>query len=415
MRILDGRGSDKVNMSFKKISIFVVIVFGLGLIFELPYIRNSFYIPICQTLNLTNQEFGVLSGIYSVVSMITYIVGGFLSDRITSRWVLFAPFAGTGLLGFWFSSFPTYGELKIIFGLMGITTVMTFFSTAVRIVRTLGEQHYQGRMFGGVEAGKGIVAGVAFFVMQILFQSLGGGRFGFEWVIKAYSIINIIIGLGVVLILPDEYLQAGDIMPVGKQIRIVAGNQQVWIMGGIVFAAYSIYALLSFVPQFFLKAYGTSMEVSSAMSVWRYVIQIVGAILAGYFADRIRSAYQVIFSGFVLIFASLCTFIVLPYSVSSTWIAVLSFAVLSIAVYGMKGLYYALISESSIDIACTGSAVGIIAGIGYLPDTFMYSMMGNWIDTGLDGYYKMFIYAMAVSAAGMIFIGLLLRKYRLTE
>ena len=98
-----------MNYGFKKISTFMALVFGLALIFELPYIRNSFYVPICQALNLTNQEFGVLSSIYSLVSLVMYIVGGFLSDRFNSRWLLFLPFAGTGALGFWFSGFPEYG------------------------------------------------------------------------------------------------------------------------------------------------------------------------------------------------------------------------------------------------------------------------------------------------------------------
>lgn len=130
-----------MNDSFKKISTFLVLVSGLALIFELPYIRNSFYVPICQALNLNNQEFGVLSSIYSTVSLVMYVAGGFLSDRLNSRWLLFLPFAGTGILGFWFSRFPDYGELKIIFALMGITTVMTFFSTSIRILKNLSLIH----------------------------------------------------------------------------------------------------------------------------------------------------------------------------------------------------------------------------------------------------------------------------------
>ena len=47
-----------MNYGFKKISTFMALVFGLALIFELPYIRNSFYVPICQALNLTNREPG---------------------------------------------------------------------------------------------------------------------------------------------------------------------------------------------------------------------------------------------------------------------------------------------------------------------------------------------------------------------
>lgn len=399
-----------MNHSFRKISTFMTVVFGLALIFEIPYIRNSFYVPICQTLNLTNQEFGVLSSIYSIVSLIVYIVGGFLSDRINSRWLLFLPFAGTGILGFWFSGFPDYGELKIIFALMGITTVMTFFSTGIRILKGLGDQYEQGRIFGWMEAGKGIFAGLAFFVIQILFESLGEGRFGFEWVIKAYAILNIMLGIGVVLVVPDEYLYVKQTVSLRQELKSVLLNPRVWIMCLVVFCAYSMYSILSFVPPFFLKAYSSSLEVSRSISTWRYCMQIVGAILAGYLADKAKSSYKIIFMGFIIMLASLLVFIIQPYDMSSLMLGLLGFIALSIAVYGVKGLYYAMLSENSIETSCIGGTVGLIAAIGYLPDTFMYSMVGNWIDAGLEGYYKMFTCAIIITLVGTVVTGAMLAR-----
>lgn len=399
-----------MNHSFRKISTFMTVVFGLALIFEIPYIRNSFYVPICQTLNLTNQEFGVLSSIYSIVSLIVYIVGGFLSDRINSRWLLFLPFAGTGILGFWFSGFPDYGELKIIFALMGITTVMTFFSTGIRILKGLGDQYEQGRIFGWMEAGKGIFAGLAFFVIQILFESLGEGRFGFEWVIKAYAILNIMLGIGVVLVVPDEYLYVKQTVSLRQELKSVLLNPRVWIMCLVVFCAYSMYSILSFVPPFFLKAYSSPLEVSRSISTWRYCMQIVGAILAGYLADKVKSSYKVIFAGFIIMLASLLVFIIQPYDLSSLVLGLLGFIALSIAVYGVKGLYYAMLSENSIETSCIGGTVGLIAAIGYLPDTFMYSMVGNWIDAGLEGYYKMFTCAIIITLVGTVVTGAMLAR-----
>lgn len=399
-----------MNHSFRKISTFMTVVFGLALIFEIPYIRNSFYVPICQTLNLTNQEFGVLSSIYSIVSLIVYIVGGFLSDRINSRWLLFLPFAGTGILGFWFSGFPDYGELKIIFALMGITTVMTFFSTGIRILKGLGDQYQQGRIFGWMEAGKGIFAGLAFFVIQILFESLGEGRFGFEWVIKAYAILNIMLGIGVVLVVPDEYLYVKQTVSLRQELKSVLLNPRVWIMCLVVFCAYSMYSILSFVPPFFLKAYSSSLEVSRSISTWRYCMQIVGAVLAGYLADKAKSSYKIIFMGFIIMLASLLVFIIQPYDMSSVMLGLLGFIALSIAVYGVKGLYYAMLAENSIETSCIGGTVGLIAAIGYLPDTFMYSMVGNWIDAGLEGYYKMFTCAIIITLVGTVVTGAMLAR-----
>ena len=67
-----------------------------------------------------------------------------------------------------------------------------------------------------------------------------------------------------------------------------------------------------------------------------------------------------------------------------------------------------MISENSIDSSCIGGTVGIVAAVGYLPDTFMHSMVGNWIDSGMDGYYKMFSFAVIVILIGTIVTGVVL-------
>ena len=54
-----------------------------------------------------------------------------------------------------------------------------------------------------------------------------------------------------------------------------------------------------------------------------------------------------------------------------------------------------------------------------MPDTFMYSMVGNWIDLGGKGYYKMFTYAIILTLIGVLVTGMTLygmkRKRRICE
>ena len=44
-------------------------------------------------------------------------------------------------------------------------------------------------------------------------------------------------------------------------------------------------------------------------------------------------------------------------------------------------------------MALTGAASGLISVLGYAPDTFAYSVMGNWLDKypGAQGYHYIFI------------------------
>ena len=60
----------------------------------------------------------------------------------------------------------------------------------------------------------------------------------------------------------------------------------------------------------------------------------------------------------------------------------------SAAVYGLRGVYFALLEEGRIPPAVTGTAVGIVSVLGYSPDVFFGPLAGWVIDThpGLDGY-----------------------------
>ena len=71
---------------------------GTGVIFQLPYIRNTFYVPLVEALNLTNEEFGLLSTSYATVSMICYFFGGWIADRVSPRKLLTISFISTGLV-----------------------------------------------------------------------------------------------------------------------------------------------------------------------------------------------------------------------------------------------------------------------------------------------------------------------------
>ena len=130
--------------NFKKWMSLLVLCCGTGVIFQLPYIRNTFYVPLVEALNLTNEEFGLLSTSYATVSMICYFFGGWIADRVSPRKLLTISFISTGLVGLVFSTFPGYGTMRVIFALFGVTTVLTYWSALIKAVRGLGDSSEQG-------------------------------------------------------------------------------------------------------------------------------------------------------------------------------------------------------------------------------------------------------------------------------
>ena len=96
-----------MNKAFiKKYGTLLLLATGAGIIFQLPYIRETFYVPIQNAMNLSNAQMGLLSSGYATMSLFSYFIGGIIADKFSARKLLTFSFIATGVLGLWFSTFP---------------------------------------------------------------------------------------------------------------------------------------------------------------------------------------------------------------------------------------------------------------------------------------------------------------------
>lgn len=92
-----------MNKAFiKKYGTLLLLACAPGFIFQLPYIRESFYVPIQNAMQLTNAQMGSLSAWYAVVATPAYFLGGIVADKFSPRIMLTFSLISTGLLGIWF-------------------------------------------------------------------------------------------------------------------------------------------------------------------------------------------------------------------------------------------------------------------------------------------------------------------------
>ena len=66
-----------------------------------------------------------------------------------------------------------------------------------------------------------------------------------------------------------------------------------------------------------------------------------------------------------------------------------------ILVYAIRSQYFADIDDAGIDVNMTGRVSGVLSTFGYLPDVFIFTMVGSWLDNyqGQAGYDMIFVYA----------------------
>ena len=164
-----------------------------------------------------------------------------------------------------------------------------------------------------------------------------------------------------------------------------------------------IYESYSYVTPYLTNFFGLSASLGAIVSLVKsYGLAVFSGIIAGYAADKIHSNPKVVSIGFFLMVLGLGMFMILPAQPELIWVALITILVLSLGLFVVRALYFAIIDEIKIPLKYTGMAVGFASVIGCLPQTFIYSITGNLLDKypGHEGYLYMFIYMFVCAAIG---------------
>lgn len=390
-----------MNKAFiKKYGTLLLLAAGAGIIFQLPYIRETFYVPIQNAMNLTNAQMGLLSSGYATMATLSYFVGGIVADKFSARKLLTFSFIATGLLGLWFSTFPGFTISRIIFILMGISTIITYWSACIKATRMLGTEEEQGRLFGLQEGLRGVLNALLVFGMTAAFTHFTNEVAGASAAIKVCSIVVIIIGILNFIFIEDTKKEenAESLAEVTKGMFKALLIPRVWLLVAIIFTAYSVYGLIGYVSIFAQKFYGMTAATAATLGGIRYLVQGVGGIVGGFLADKVKSRFKVIIGGCIGLAASFGLFILLPSKASLCGAVIANFFVGLFFIYAVRSQYFAVHDDAGIPLNMSGRVSGIASCLGYMPDLFMYTLVGSWMDNyGRTGYNMTWAYAMVAA------------------
>lgn len=408
-----------MNKQFiKKYGTLLLLAAGAGIIFQLPYIRESFYGQIQKAMGLTNAQMGMLSSGYATMATFSYFIGGMVADKFSARKLLTFSFIATGILGLWFSTFPGFTVSRIIFVLMGISTIITYWSACIKATRMLGDSSEQGRLFGLQEGLRGILNAVLVFVMAQAYGHFADQVVGTAWAIRICAITVIIIGVLNWFFIEDTKAEAKteSIATIAKGMLQALKIPRVWLLCGIVFTAYSLYGLLGYINTYAVSIYGASEQTGMNLASIRYIIQAFGGVIGGFLADKIGSRIKVIIGSAALLALSFASYIVLPVKTGLINVVIINFVLGLFLIYIVRSLYFAIIDDAGIAVEKTGRVSGFVSCLGYLPDVFMFVMVGGWMDShaGKAGFNMMFVYAVAMAVLCIILSLILSRVIKKT-
>ena len=385
------------------------------MVFSLPFHLARFSRPaFLDVFNLSNTNLGDIFAVYGLMAMISYFLGGVIADKVSARKLMAVSLLLTASGGLYMSTVPSLLGMTLLYGYWGITTIFLFWAAMIKATKEWGGDYTQGKAFGLLEGGRGLLASLLSAIAIVIFASFLPTQMnlasaaerlnGFRSIILFYSALT---GIGAILVwtfLPDSQTDANnkEFSINLKKLTQVLSNRLVWLHAGIIICAYSTYKGLDNMALYAYEVIGMNEVDAATLFTYASLTRPIAAIFAGILADRIIAS-RVILLMFCMLIFSFSSFIFIDGSAPWVTVVFINIFVTFFAVFAIRGIYFALIHEINTPSQITGTTIGIVSFVGFTPEIFFGSISGRILDAnpGLVGHQNYFIFLTIIASIGI--------------
>lgn len=396
----------------QKMLVLLLMIISMCTIYVLPYLRYQFFTPLQEAMGLAGetQKYGNLVTVYGVMNILMYLPGGIIADRFNPKKLMVFSMISSGVLGLWMATWPGYEMLLLIHILWGFTTVLTFWSTSVKVINMLASSDEQGTMFGMLEGGRGILNMILNFAWVGVFAMFANrGNLGMTVVVSAVSVLMIISGVLLGFLLPSMDSESATNTSIKDSLKSLLGAFKLpvtYVLAAMIFVPSAIAATASYYAPYLETVAGMSTVTSSTFAVVRgTVIPVIAALLCTLIVKKVGRSSRILVWSCIMLVALSVTLRVMPGTAAFLWPLMIVMCVITFFYSWCRSVNWALIEETGTAKIMVGSVTGIASLIGYLPDSFIHTMYGGWIDKYdfTTAYNKIFTFCIIVTVVGTVF------------
>ncbi|OUQ51254.1 MFS transporter [Lachnoclostridium sp. An118] len=404
----------------KNLGTILLLAFAGSIIYGLPYFRSYYYDTYQSMYDLTNTQMGLLGSAYGLLGVFSYVIGGVLADKIKAKKLLIFSMIATGLGGLLHLVVSDFYALAAIYGLWGVTSLLTFWPALMKIVRIQATDEEQSRAYGIFEGGRGVFNAAHLAVATAIFgvfEARTMPYMGIDAIIWFYSLAPLIVGIIFIFILkePDTVGETGSSQQVSfKQILSVLKMPVMWLIIIMIYTSYTFNMSSYYFTPYASNIIGVTAVIAAILTVMSQYIRPFAATIGGFAGDKAGKSKTMIV-GYILMVAGVVIMDMTGKMSSDTrMILVVAACVLVYAgMFSNFGLYFSFISEAGIPVELGGVAIGMASTFGYLPEVLSYTIAGKLLDTypGYQGYHLNHMYMIAMGIIGLVVAVIWTKKY----
>ncbi len=409
--------------TFRRYAQLGVLTLAGGAVYPLIYLRQNFEVSILESFGITIAQLGQCYSLLGVIFVATYLPSGWLADRVSPRWLVSLSLVLTGALGLWFSTMPSYNELVLIFVGWGISTGLMFWAALIKGVTVLARSDEQGRFFGILDGGRGLVEAILATIAVALFAHTLGAL-GETTSVALQNVIYLYVGFAL-LLSPIVFFAIDDIKadePNNKieheqnstlaDLKKLLAIQELWLAAICILCGYQLFWATYSFSGYLENIYGLTAVTAGTITVAKLWTRPIGAIAAGFLGDNL-SREKVLAALMLAGTFSLAALVALPLSVG-VGILLAIVMLVGFMTYAIRGIFWATLDSCGIPIRIKGLAIGVISLIGYSPDIYLPLINGVILEKypGKLGYS---IYFSGIAFMGLIGTLSALRLHKLVK
>ena len=389
----------------------ILISIAGTMIYGLPYFRSYYYDAYLQTYGLTNSQMGMFGSIFGIMGACSYLFGGVVADMFSARKLMTISMILTGLGGLLHLMHPSYLMLVGIYFLWGFTSLFAFWPALLKVLRSLANEDEQSKAYGFMDATRGITNAVQLAVTLAIFNALSkkaSDLAGLNGVVIFYSAVCIVMGIGLYFVLDEKKLQTGSDGVEDESkfsfaiVKQVLKMPVVWLLSLVVCCSYTMPILFYYFTPYATANLGMTAAAGAMVTMLAQYVRPVACVVGGVAADKIGRA-NVMYGTMGIMLASTLVLIFARSMTNAVFIGIC--ACIYFGMYGAYSLVFSMFDECGIPKYMSGTAIGLICTIGYMPEFFCPLLAGKVLDTyGNAGYHILFVFLAVMMVIGLILL-----------
>ena len=396
----------------------ILLALAASVIYSAPYLRQLFKTSLLDAFALDELQLGNLSSTYAICSILCYLPGGWIADRVQPKILVVTALFASAATYAWYATIPGYTELLIIHGLWGVIGVGILWAAMFKQIRLLAGGSEQGRMFGTLEGARGLFEAILLTVATFVFGLFATRKLGMINVIVIYTVFATALGF-LMMFLKSETGGAKEAATEKIHLAdaiLIVRQPSVWLMCIMLTAVYHVFWATIEFPSFAeTGGFEMSLAAATALGATKLWMRPPGGVLAGILGDRISNVNMMmwLFAAGIVGCLYLALINTSPENAWTLWVFIFPFGLLA---YGLRGVFWALLYDCPLPTRVLGTAIGFISIMGYSSDAYI-PQVSAWLQSNYPvgtAYQLFFGYVAGAAAIGLFASWLLSRLPKAT-